>query len=298
MKKSLTLFISLLLLATLWGCSQSNTPQNTPSNATITDFLNRQIKISRPEKIISLTASNTEILYALGLGDKLVGVDAFSDYPADAKTKEVVGDFSGPNLERIIALEPDLVLAGNKLQAETITALENAGITVIAAEATTYEQIYASIDLIGRAAFAEAEAIDNIKEQMRVNAAQIKALAEGKTPKTAYYVLSYGEYGDYSVGPGSYIYELLTMAGCDFLTKNMEYAFPKFSVETVVSQNPEIIIYDSTSCTLEQLRQAAGYKELDAVKNGAAIAADGNKFARPTPRAIEEALNVAKKIWE
>ncbi len=131
MKKLASLLLAALLAFALAACAKP--AQKAPE----TDFVGAKLpQLDRVERIVSLTASNTETLFALGLGDKVVGVDAYSDYPEAAQSIDKVGDFNGPNAEAIVALEPDLVLAGNKLQQEAIDQLKALGLTVVATEAT------------------------------------------------------------------------------------------------------------------------------------------------------------------
>ena len=111
-----------------------------------------------PQRIISLTPTNTEIVCALGLESKLVGVDTYSDYPESVKSIAKVGTFQDPNMEQIVALKPDLVLGGNKLQKDAIDKLRALGLNIVATEATDYEDVYKSIDLVGELTGAQQQA--------------------------------------------------------------------------------------------------------------------------------------------
>ncbi len=310
-KKILLLLLALTLaLCSLAGCNSSqefpssNAGSESTSTAaaqatpvTATDFLDNTVTLEEaPQKIVSLTASNTEMLCELGLEDKLIGVDSYSDYPESVKEITIVGDYTSPDIEKIISLQPDIVFASNTLQAELISQLTSAGITVAASEPTSYEQLLQSVELIGSLGGAEQEAIEEVQARIRQLENEIKALAGGK--RSAYYILSYGEYGDWSAGPGSFIYDVLSMAGLKFITEGMEYSFPMFAIEDLAAADPEIIICDSNIATLEDLAAAAGYSELTAVKEGSVIFADGNIMSRPTLRMMEEALRIAKLIWE
>lgn len=297
--------VTALILCVLAGCAQPEVPQasaspgaTSPSDKTLaaTDFLGNNVTLKEaPKRIISLAASNTEMLCELGLKDKLVGVDAYSDYPEDVKNIETVGDYTSPDVEKIISLSPDIVFASNKLQAELIDQLKNAGITVAAAEPSAYGEIARSAELMGTLGGADEAAIALVKEKLASLESRIKALPNGE--KSAYYILSYGEYGDWSAGPGSFIYDVLSMAGLKFITEGMEYAFPMFSTEVLIAADPEIIICDGIIADIGALSAAAGYKELTAVKNQTVLFADGNALSRPTVRMMEEALEIAEQIW-
>lgn len=311
MKKHLSIALILVLIATLaTACTKSidagsstPTPLNvtaspapTASTVTVTDFLGRTVTLDKPaEKIVSLTPSNTELIYALGLESKLVGVDAYSNYPEAALSLPQVGDYNGPNLEAIIALEPDLVLAGNKLQAETVQQLADKGLTVVAAEATLYTDIATSIDMIAQLCGAQEQAV-TVKKEMTDTEDAIKALVKDKTPVKVYYVLSFGEYGDYTVGSNNFITDLLTMAGADVVTKNHEVSWPKYSVEQIMADNPDVLLYDSY-LNVDDLKSATGYSELAAVKADKLIKVDADSISRPANRCVKEALEIAKKLY-
>lgn len=316
MKKTLTLLCSLMMcLCLLFGCAPPETPTGTlaitpsatPENTatltptqgpiTATDLAGREITLnSQPQKVVSLVPSVTELLYALGAQDMLCGRDSYSTYPQEAAELPIMGDYNGPNVELIVAAQPDVVFTAGALQAEAETQLTNAGITVITAEATTLDDIKLSIQLLG-AVCGKGDQATALCAQADDYITQIKALAAGMDC-TAYYIVSCGEYGEYSVGPGSFIYDILTMGGVTLITKDMEYAYPQFSIEAIVSSNPSVIIADSYAATLETLQGMPGYKDLDTVKNGRVLFVDSDKASRPTVRFFEEMLACLKAIQE
>jgi len=306
MKKLITTLAALSLIVVMFsGCATKAplvTPTAVPSTVptanplTVTDFLDRTVTLNAtPKKIVSLTASNTELVYALGLQDMLVGVDAYSNYPDAAAKLDKVGDFNGPNVEKIISLEPDLILAGNKLQNDAVQQLSDKGLNVIAAEATTYEEIYKSIDMISSIC-GVTEKGAALEAQMRATEQQIKDLAKGKPAVSVYYVLSFGEYGDYTIGSNNFITDLLTLAGANVVTKNEPVAWPQYSIEKIIADNPDFLIYD-TGSKLEDLQKATGYKDLSAIKNNKVIGVDADKMNRPANRCLDEALEIAKKLY-
>lgn len=302
-KLTISILTLLLTLALLAGCgaqpsaSQSAAPSaSQPAELKTTDFLGREITLTAvPEKIVSLTPSNTELLYALGLGGKVVGVDASSNYPEEAAGKTVVGDYSGVNIELVVSLAPDVVFSSTALQADTIAALENAGIKVVASEAGTYAQLKESVSMIGTMGGAEQTAVDALLHSIEAKEAQLKALA-GEVPVSAYYIVSYGEYGDWSVGPSSFIFDVLTMGGVELITKDMAFAFPQYSLEQLTAADPEWIINGAYGASLEDLRAAQGYGELTAIKEGRFVSADVDKMNRPTERLLDEAISVVSQI--
>ena len=158
MKKILAIVLSIVLIVGLSAC-QAQQPEATaqtvqPTADTkieITDLKGRQITLDKvPERIVSLSPANTEILYAVGAGAKVVGVTSFDDYPAEVKEIEKIGTFEGPNLELIQKAKPDVVLAGGYIQEDLIASLEQLNIPVISTEATDFNSIFDSIALIGK----------------------------------------------------------------------------------------------------------------------------------------------------
>jgi len=163
--------IALILAA----CSPTN---STPSGA-IVDDLGRTVNIEKiPQRIVSLAPSNTEILFALGLGDKVVGVTEYCDYPSEALDKEKIGGFSTPYIEKIIFLQPDLILANSIHAKEIIPALEERGLTVFALAPKNLDGILEDIKMVGKIAGKEEEA-SKLVAQME---ARIKAVTD-KTKK-------------------------------------------------------------------------------------------------------------------
>lgn len=268
----------------------------------IKDVLGNELALPEeiPAKIVSLTPANTEMLFALGLGEYVVGVDEYSDYPAEAVDIEKVGDFNGPNVEAIVALEPDIVFAGNKLQADAVAQLNDVGLDVAAVEATLYEEIYASIELVGDLT-ATSEKADEVIVQMRGKEAELIAKAEtfAGEPITAYYVMSAGEYGNWTSGPGSLINDMFTLLNIGVIT-DIEGAVPwmDFSIETLVAQDPDILIVSSEAfVTIEDLCAMDGYKELTACKEGRVYMVDASVTQRPSVRIVDGMEEIYNAVY-
>nr|MDD6336055.1 ABC transporter substrate-binding protein [bacterium] len=305
MTRALCLLAALVLAIGLFGCGQ---PATSPTNGTpdpandtlsLTDLMGTTYtrnKADVPQKIVSLTASNTEILFALGLGDKVVGVDAFSDTPAEAQNKEIIGDYNGPNLEKIVALEPDLIVAGNKLQKETIEMLRSNKLTVICAEASTLDEIEASITLIGAACGVEGEAAKLLDTMNAQRKAIVDKLAAATSQPKVYYAMSYGDFGDWSAGPGSFIDEMIGLCQGKNVTHGLENCppWPMYALETLISDDPDIILLSSDTGTVEAFTGANGYKDLRACKEGKVYLVDANATGRPGPRIYEALEQIAK----
>ena len=269
---------------------------------TVTDVLGNEIEIpaQAPTKIVSLAASNTEMLFALGLGEYVVGVDEYSDYPPEALEIAKVGDYNGPNVEAIIALKPDLVLGGNSLQEDAITQLTDVGIKIAAVEATSYEDIYATIELVGKLTLTGDKA-EEVMAQMRDKEAGLVAAAkayEGE-PVSVYYVLSAGEYGNWTSGPGSLINDMFEMMGIEAIT-DVEPSAPwmDFSLETLIAEDPDILLLSSMAfITVEDLCALDGYKELTACKEGRVYMVDAAVTERPSVRIVDGMEEIYNAVY-
>jgi iron complex transport system substrate-binding protein len=275
------------------AASASPTASQPAQSGTITDMLGNQVTIKSTDKIVSIAPSTTEILYALGVGDKIVGVDAYSDYPAEAKTKTIVGDFNGPSVEKIVALKPDVVFCGNTLQKDQIVQMQKLGLTVVATEAVSFDDISKSIELMG-SIMGKQDAAKAIVD--KINAAV--AGAKQKTPKTqksVYYVMSFGDAGNWTSGPGSFINSIIETCGGVPVTKDAKDVWLDFPMESLVKADPNIILFASDSGKLEDLKKAQGYSGLTAVKNGAVYTVDASILSRPGPR-IADAITMVSDL--
>lgn len=262
------------------------------TGVTITDMAGKEVTLEKVDKIVSLTPAGTETVCALGAAKKLVGVDAFSNYPEITQSIEVVGDFNGPDVEKVVALEPDVVLAGNTLQQEAIDNLNKLGIPVVSVEATTFDDITKSITLIGEILGEQ----DMAKQTVDGIDAVVKTAGETKPaePKTVYYAMSYGDQGNWTSGPGSFINTMIELAGGKCVTEGQEYPWVEYPIEDLVAANPDIIIVGANMGSTADLSTVQGYQDLDAVKNGKVYTVDADTFTRPGPRIGEAVLEISE----
>lgn len=258
------------------------TPEPSAEPTVLTDMVGREVVL--PEEvntIVSLAASNTEIVYAIGAGDMLVGRDAFSNYPEEAANVAIMGDFNGPNIEAIVDAEADVVLA-SYLQDDAIAQLTELGIAVFCTEASDYEGIYTSIELIG-AICGKTEEAAALTATMRDTISAVQAAAATENQPTVYYVMSYGEYGEWSGGPGSFINTAIELAGGAPITNGMGELWVNPSIEQIIELDPDIILL-SSYYTVEDLSAANGYADMRAVKEGNVYLVNPDFVERPGPR--------------
>lgn len=306
MKKLFILAIAVIMIFSLAGCAKPAAPQEAvPSQEAeaakagkieITDFKGRSIVLDKvPEKIVSLSPSNTEILFALGAGDRVVGVTSYCDYPEEAKKIEQVGTFDGPNMELIKKAQPDVVLAGY-IQEEAVKALEDMGITVVVTEAESFDAIYQSIGMIGKITGTEAKA-EEITTGMKNKIAEIEGKTKDKTKPTVFYVV----WADplTTAGSKTFINDVIKAAGGINVAEKVE-SWAKYSAEELVKDNPEMLVaaLHSTDKGMnkEDLSRNQVFSKLEAVKNGKVhVMSDDNVISRPGPRivqAVEEMYRV------
>ena len=244
--------VSILLLSLIYACTPSTTeesalPPSTPSfPLEMTDQAGRVVRIDKiPEKIISLAPSNTEILYALGLEDKLVGVTEYCNYPEAAKQKPTVGGFSTVDIEKVIEIEPDLILAANIHKDEVIPALERLGLTVLTLDPKTVGDVLAAIELAGKFTGRVEQATRLTMEmESRIKAVTDKtsSLPEVERP-TVFYILWHDPL--MTVTSKTRIHELITKAGGINIASDLADDYPTISLEAVLIANPQVIIAGS-----------------------------------------------------
>ena len=247
----------------------------------MTDDLGRSITLkSEPRRIIAMLPSHTETLFALGAGDKLVGIDQYSNFPVTATDKIAkVGNGFQPNLEAIIALKPDLVLADESTSSKLVEKLEGAGLTVYGGTAQTYNQVFQKIGTLGKLVNRENQAIVLIT-QMRAQLNALEKSVVGLPKVSTYFEL---DPTPYTVGPNSFIGALITKAGGKNIIPGGLGDFPQISPELVVSGNPSVIF----GASLEDVRKRPNWAGIAAVKSARVYSMtpeENDALSRPGPR--------------
>ena len=252
-----------------------------------------------PKRIVSTAPSITELIYALGLGDRVVGVDRFSRYPADALKKPKIGDYSNPNLETIASLRPDLVIIPTnpvKL-ADRLTTLR---LKVLEIDQESIAKLYASFRIVGQATGAVPEAakltatVRDQLEAVRARAAPLKKtrmmFVVGRTPNRLD--------GLIVVGQASYLNEIIALAGGENVFRDAVASYPTVSLEEVLARNPDVIIdmgdmADTVGVTAEHKREVTSLWErlasVSAVKQRRVHAVASDVYVVPGPRVVDAA---------
>lgn len=322
MKKSLSLIVmTLITVLMLNGCmtgkpakadekGPANTSEQTPTTPVvatatpptensgsypmeITDSRGNVTRLDKePLKVISLSPNITEIIYALGRGDRLVGRTAFCDYPQEAQNVTVVGDFIEWNFETILALEPDVVFASSLNTEENEKKLKELGIQIVFLTQTeSFESVYETIGMIAKVLNAQEKSGEIIKD-MQQAVTEVQNSVNGMEKPTVYYVVGYGEYGDYTATGETFIASMLDMAGADNIAADITGWV--YSMEKLMEKDPYMILCSEDAKKVFQ--QTNGYKELTAVREGRIYAIDENILQRQGPRLAEGLRKLAEII--
>jgi iron complex transport system substrate-binding protein len=262
--------------------------------ASVTDFQGRSVAIAkRPERIVSIGPSNTEFLFALGAGDRIVGDDDFSDEPAAAKTKEHVGGVK-VNLEKIVSLKPDLILTV-KFSDGTIEALSQSSAAVLVVDPQGAADVARSATLIGQAIGADgAKLASDIQKQLDA----VKAKTDGAPKLRVFHEVDASDPAKiYTVGPGSFVNDLIALAGGTNVFASAKTAYPTVSGEEIIRSDPDVIVLGDAlyGTSIESITSRPGWAALGAVRNRRVYAGLA-LFGRPGPRLGEAAQEYAKLV--
>ena len=292
---SLNCIIALLSLA-LFSSIACNVPSSgkVKYSIEITDQSGRVVKLVKiPERIVSLAPSNTEILYALGLEDKIAGVTEYCNYPPDAKEKPVIGGFSTPDLEKLIAASPDLVLATSMHQKKVIPRLQEMGIPVVTLDPKSLDGILESISLVGTVTGKEKEA-SSVVAEMRTKIKSVTDKTDNLLPTQKPRVLYITWHNPLmAAGQGTIQDELIRKAGGVNIAHDL-IGQASISLEAVITANPEVIIAGVGMGTggdapLQFARTEPRLTNTDAVRHNGVYAIDVDLAGRSGPR-ITDAL--------
>ena len=255
---------------------------------TFIDDMGRKLFLAKhPQRIISLAPSITEILFAIGSGNEVVGVTEFCDFPEQALTKTKVG-YVQPNIESIVALQPDLILAPKSfMRVDLLKKLEQLKIPTFILEAHTVEEIMAHIKLLGRMVGRTDQANEQTTS-LRKKIAELSDRLKGRERPRLLYVLNSEPL--ITVGPGSFIHHLIELAGGRNAAEQATTPYPRLTMEEVLRQNPDILLFPVGR--FEGIPQAEQdrwrrWETITAVKEGKLFQVQSDLLNRPGPRIIE-----------
>ena len=297
MKYRFIFIISILLLT---GCrSQAPTLKlNSPLGVSSTDDLGREVRFNHPpERIVSLDPSVTEILFALGLGNEVVGVTDYCDYPEQARSKSKVGGYINPNIEAIALLQPDLLVTTLKTNTpRLIEQTEDFGIKVFVLDPKKIEDIFENISLLAKLTYREERArelLGALQDRMHV----VRKKVDGISRPGVF--LEMGADPLISAGPGSFAHDLIEIAGGRNVAGRSSSRYPRYTLEEILLADPEVIIICSMTPDDPCLAQKRWWKKwtnISAVHNGRIYVIEANLLTRPGPRMVDGLTKIAKAI--
>jgi iron complex transport system substrate-binding protein len=253
----------------------------------LVDDYGRTIKLDKtPERIVSTAPTPTEILFAVGAGDLVVGVDDYSDYPAEVANITKVGSYT-LSTEVIISLQPDLVVSSDLVPISQLELLEDNGIPFVVLATRTLDDVLKDVRLVGILTGHVEEANDLADSlEARIDAVTEKTMAIGVVKPRVY--VEYYPYWTY--GPGSFGNDLIALAGGMNIAENATSEYPMLSSEFIIAEDPEIIVYTvgyMTTTTAEEISDRAGWDGITAVVNDDIYSMDDNLVSRYGPRIVD-----------
>jgi len=284
MKNKVFICTIFLVCVCLGGCSKYTSPDKSQMH------------------IISLAPSITEILFELGLGDNIVGTTTFCDYPEEAKLIPKISDYTNPNIEEILKLQPTLVFTPGTEQIDINKALQGCGIKTKTINPESIEGVMKSILRISDITGTQGQAFKIVEDlSLRINTVRkkVRAIPAKKRPRV---FIEIWHDPIITAGKGSFIDELITLAGGQNIAYDTRGPYVRFSPELVIKRNPDCIIlgYMATGTeSKEAIAKRLGWPEISAVKNGNIIDdINPDLFLRPGPRLIDGLEKIHKKLYK
>ena len=288
-----------LLLAGLLACTHSTSSQQSPEGPVrreLTDDAGRRVSVPVPtNRVISLAPNLTEIVFAIGAGDRLVGRTTYCDFPAEAKAVAAVGDTLQPSLERIISLQPQVVLISTSSQLEVFTKqLQNQNIAVFVTDPRDLDGVFRSIEQIGLI-LGHTQQAEQLIQNLRDRTRAVEEAVKGRPPVRVFYQLSAEPL--YTAGHDAFVTDLMRRAGAMSVTADVPGAWPKYSNESALAAQPEAIILPTggsmgaaNSTVTEALAKSS------AALQGRVYKINDDHLTRPGPRSVDGLEAMARAL--
>ncbi len=323
MKRLWKMSIPFLVAASLVGCGNNQPAQpaqpaaqeqaaaQKPSQATaketvypltVSDATGKEVTFPKaPERIVSTSPAETEILFALGLDDRIVGVSDYDDYPDAAKSKPKVGGVVKPNEEAILTQSPDFVIGGISMEKPVAEKLKSLGMPVYVTQPKKLDDIMANILVMGKITNKQEQA-EKLVAQMKDDIADVQDAVKNVKPedrKKVYLEFSPG----WTVGKGEFMDELISLAGATNIASDT-VGWNPISEEKIVKDDPDVILYangitdEKTGKQLEDIiKNRSGWDKIKAIRESQIYGMDQNTLSRPGPRITQGLKEVAKAIY-
>lgn len=299
-----SIFLFLFLFLSLTACQKTDISRKDPTAVnykSVKDQIGREVKVTlQPKRIVSLAPSITEILFSLDLGENVVGVTSYCNYPEQATKIAKVSDTLHPNLEMIISLKPDLVLISTASQLEQFMAkLSEIGIPVFVVKSQSVEGVLESIELLGQITDRKVQSV-NLVASLKTRLEKVKESHQGKIPPKVFFIV--GTEPLITAGKGAFVTDLINLAGGKSISDDVENEWPAYSIESVIARKPDIILSpgdhssnssnSSNNATLPDLPK--GLEVTPAATKKQTYKIDGDLILRPGPRIIDGLEEMAK----
>lgn len=291
------LLVTLVASICLVSCASPKAPTgNTAPRRQITDDSGVSVSLpARVDKVVSLAPNLTEIVFAIGAGDRLVGRTSYCDFPVDAKAVAEVGDTLQPSLEKIIALKPQVVLVSTASQLEAFTKqLQTHDIAVFVTDPHDLEGVFKSITLVGEI-LGRSDAATEVVEGLRARTTAVQAKVKDVPPVRVFYQLSAQPL--YTAGKDAFVNDLIRRAGAMSVTADVPGAWPKYSAEAALATRPEAIILPTGGSMGDTNRTVADpLKGSPAAIQGRVYKINDDHLVRPGPRAVDGVEEMARAL--
>lgn len=301
-------FAAIVLAATAFAIWW--TPPSSPTQVTAVDVIGREVLIEEPpNRIVSMAPSVTEILFALGVGDKVVGVTEACNYPPEAKEIEKIREaFGDYNVEKIVELDPDLVVMDRYLDlgaspGSWLSKLEEVGLVVVVVYPKTLEDVFSNIELVGQATWAQENAtnlVSTLEQRVQAVMDKVENVSEDEKPR----VFSSGWYDGvtdpWTAGKGTFADDIIRIAGGNNVA-GIKSGFVQMSLEALVWSDPEIIIvvedYTWPTPTYDSLMRDDRLQDMTAMRNSEVYEIDADLLSRAGPRLVDGLEETAKVLY-
>jgi iron complex transport system substrate-binding protein len=307
--RSLTFYLVSILLLSFFSACNAPAEEEVKSQVEITDQTGRVVTFDEtPEKIISLSPSNTEILFALGLGDKVVGVTQYCNYPPEAQDKPKIGGFSATeidvSMEQVVAADPDLILATETHVSEVVPKLEQllpeTKVIVLLTQTESFDVIFEAINLVGKCTNTEnkaAQLVTEMKSKIKAVTDKTNNLQDSERPKVLY-IVWYDPI--FAIGGGTLGNSLIEAAGGINIFQE-QIGAPIVDLETIIDRNPQVIlgsaaIGEGADLPYQFALNEERLKGVDARINNRVYGVNDDITGRPGPRIVEALEQLAKML--
>ncbi len=266
--------------------------------ALFVDEVGRKVEVpASPQRIISVAPNITEILFALGLGDRLVGVSSYCQFPPQALKKAKIGGYINPSLEKIVALRPDLVIGIAEGDLKTfVDKLAKLKIPVYITNPKNVAEVITSIQGVGEVTDSAASA-KRLTRTMQERIQAIRSKVQGRPHPRVLHVLNFEPL--ISAGKGTFVDDLIHLAGGRNIAEAAQGKYPRFSLEEVMAVDPEVILLASMKSDdplAEQRQWWERWKTLSAVRGGRIYVLNSDLIHRPSPRIVDGLEQVARAV--